>query len=461
MKIDSVRFQAFATNSSSVHTPFIRTDKKPVDYLLSEGYEFGWQPFIAATSEAKKMYAAMMLQENTRYLGKDIQEAVLRQWVGLVPGEDDYIDHHSVITLPRTFKGEQISKQYFMDYFKWLMRPEIAIQGGNDDGDGCEELPGKPVDFRIPKSGYFNCRKDAKGFYTLFNPEDGTKIRMSFDDNVDMSKSTNPELVDLKITDRCPNGCSYCYQNSKPNGEHAARDLVTTILDVLAKLEVFEVAFGGGEPTEHPDFWQFVVHAHRLGIKPNFSTRNLRWLDNAWNLQTFKKCCGAFAYSVDSVGGVRTLIRAMHKYELEDMVTVQYIPETEDAEMLKDVIIAATDYGIPITLLGLKTTGRGKLYTACRSSRAGVTDDDVIAAVKDHWNIGIDTAFANKYQKAIEELGASHWSYNIKEGAHSMYIDAVAELTGKSSYCEDPCPLIVYNTIENTAKLITEAFKGY
>ncbi|CAB4131485.1 Radical_SAM domain containing protein [uncultured Caudovirales phage] len=461
MKIDSVRFEAFATNSSSVHTPFIRTDKEPVDYLIGAGYDFGWQPFIAATQPAKRMYAALALQGNTNYLSKDIQDTIVRCWAGVLPSAHSYIDHQSVPVLPREYDGKHVSKQYFDDYLAWLLSPKIAIQGGNDNG-GTPAIPGKPVKVALPSWDQFNCRKDAKGFYTLFSPENGTKIRMSFKDNVDMSKAIVPELVDLKITNKCSRNCRYCYQDSTPQGIHADSKDVYRTLEALAAMQVFEVAFGGGEPVEYPDFWVLVRQAKRLGIKPSFSTRNLAWLQDESALNTFKECCGAFAFSIDCIRDVYTLLKYIHKYDLECKTTVQYIPELNSVASLKEIIQITAMHSIPLTLLGLKNTGRGKTFVPnSESAITKITDMDMIEAVQGRYHVGIDTAFAKKYQRAIKATGASTWSYNIEEGKHSMYIDAVGKCMGKSSYCAEYSPLPERVSEDALVVQILKEFKKY
>jgi len=63
--------------------------------------------------------------------------------------------------------------------------------------------------------------------------------------------STAPRTVSIAITDECDFNCSYCYVN--------LRDRFLTKSDIinyckqLDKLGTFDIAFGGGEPTLHPD----------------------------------------------------------------------------------------------------------------------------------------------------------------------------------------------------------------
>lgn len=475
MKIDSIRFKAFTTNSSSVHTPILVTDKMPNDYMLENGYDFGWGPFVAASPEAKRYYAALVLQNNLMDLPEGIRDAVIKDWTGvtLVKGDDSgYIDHQSIPVLPMEFAGEYegkgISKEYFMDYLKWVMQEKLVILGGNDNDDETgPDVNGERLDQPYEKDENhkkFVVRKDPKGFYTLFNKEDGTRVRMSFDNKVDTSKGSAPELVDLKITNRCNSECNYCYQGSCPKGAHANSEFVKyTIMRALGEMKVFEVALGGGEPTLHPDFWSFLKEAVYFGIKPSFSTRELSWLEDPTKRRIFKETCGAFALSVDGEGEVLHLIKAMHKHDLEDYVTIQYIPEANTFQDLKGVLEIADMHSIPVTLLGFKTTGRGAEYRE-RNKEEPITPEQWKSVIDGSGNISVDTAFASSHAEVLKAAGVAEWSYKIKEGAHSMYIDAVTGELAPSSYSDMSQRIVVPTTMRGADNMmfeIMEAFKDF
>jgi organic radical activating enzyme len=448
----------------------------PEDYLLENGYDFGWGPFVAASRKAKEYYAALALMNNLMDLSKDVRDSVLRDWVGLVPHADyGYIDHQSIPVFPMEytarFAGRGISKEYFMDYRHWLLNERLVIQGGNDNGEEDERhLQGNRINEPfLTDMGHsaFVVRKDPKGFYTIFNKENGTKVRMTFDDSIDMSKGTTPELVDLKITDWCDHGCAYCYQGSTPKGAHADNDYIKyTVLRALAQLQVLEVAIGGGEPTAHPDFWSILREAASLGIKPSFSTRQLGWMEDPFNLRIFKETCGAFAFSVDSFQDTMRLVRAVIKYDLDERVTIQYVPEANTYSDTKAVMEVAAMHSIPVTLLGYKKTGRGtqylhKLISECRTN--DITPEQWKVLLEMEGQISVDTVFAATHQQMLKDAGVADWSYKIKEGAHSMYIDAVTHELAKSSFTVPSERLVVHSRLNSDDLVfeIKEAFKEY
>lgn len=86
----------------------------------------------------------------------------------------------------------------------------------------------------------------------------------------DDGRPSAPYLMDIKVTNKCNAGCPFCYQDSVPDGGHAnLRDLVR-VLGTL-KHYPFQIAIGGGEPTEWLMLREFCVWCRENGIVPNTS----------------------------------------------------------------------------------------------------------------------------------------------------------------------------------------------
>jgi sulfatase maturation enzyme AslB (radical SAM superfamily) len=81
---------------------------------------------------------------------------------------------------------------------------------------------------------------------------------------IDINKLTAPPRVDLALTYRCNNRCSFCYTG----GSRKTRELDTTdwtqILNKLWKAGVPQVVFTGGEPTLRNDLVPLVSHAEEF-----------------------------------------------------------------------------------------------------------------------------------------------------------------------------------------------------
>ena len=63
---------------------------------------------------------------------------------------------------------------------------------------------------------------------------------------------------------------------------------------------VFQVAIGGGEPTEHPQLIQILKRTRDRGIVPNLTTNGLAVSDE--HINAFRKLCGAVAVSTSTIG---------------------------------------------------------------------------------------------------------------------------------------------------------------
>lgn len=111
-----------------------------------------------------------------------------------------------------------------------------------------------------------------------------------------------PELADISISNRCSKGCNFCYKNSTSDGKVMTIDEYCQVLDSIRSPKygtVFQVAIGGGEPLEHPDFLKIVEETDKRGIILNFTT-NGRLLTQKM-FAAIKGKVGAIAISTTSM----------------------------------------------------------------------------------------------------------------------------------------------------------------
>lgn len=78
-----------------------------------------------------------------------------------------------------------------------------------------------------------------------------------------------PCSLDVKITNWCDAGCSYCHEKSTEQGKHG--DL-NRLLEVLDPLPVgIELAIGGGNPLSHPNIHQLLLATKKKGWIANIT----------------------------------------------------------------------------------------------------------------------------------------------------------------------------------------------
>lgn len=453
--------QGFATNSSSSHSLIYVREGQSIPSGGPAYGEYGWSWFILDTLEDKIHYALTDRMDVDTIVEATGLSAQRVEEIGRMYGDDCYIDHESYGT-----SGTVDAKQLFSD--------NVVIVGGNDN-DSAPDWLAEYIDLSDSNKVVKQC--DTIDSIVIFDKPTGKKIRYGSE----CEYSDFPELVDVKITNYCDEGCSYCYQGSTVKGKHAKLDDVKRIIEELANAGTFELAIGGGEPTTHPDFAEILKFARATGVIPNFTTRRLNWvLDNA---TTVVNTCGAYALSIDTVEALTDVTETFNQLKNEyDEVYNQYtaaggyksglpnpwqspakikldalqqmniqvvlgtVPEYEFGTMVQWAI----DHGVSITVLGYKTTGRGKSVTPCDDSwfprmLHGVIVSDKLHHASDTINtpigkhferglsLGVDTCVIEKFGDSIAEF-IDPVLFTTKEGTHSMYIDATTMKCDDSSY---------------------------
>lgn len=441
-----------ACNSSSSHSIlFLPTDRTKVH--TDEYSDFNWNFFTAADKDSKNNYLYALIKNAFRQLvPPSDQESFYKKFfndVSSIP-QDISIDHQSVVTLPSHLDGT-INVKFIEDFQKFLLQDNVVIAGGNDNDEQNHELVGQEkanLDL-LPTEGNsaeWLARKDKKlDFWTLFNRQNGSKIRFSFNDlTVAPTKASAPELVDIKLTDFCPFGCDFCYQDSTLQGQHASMDTIRNIVEKLKEAEVFELAAGGGEVTLHPNFIEIVKLFKDNGIVFNFTTRNYN-LFKSPHAHTILDNSGAIAFSIGSVDDLKKVqsacIEAKHPkanlQQYQPSINIQYVMGTTDLKEFKNILLESAHKHLNITLLGYKTTGRGDSF---------IPDNydgwiEVFREVKEslhkkgvYLQTSIDTALAAQYKDELEEMGVNIKTFHTTEGNFSLYIDAVKNTMAPSSY---------------------------
>ncbi|MFW6130447.1 MAG: radical SAM protein [Atribacterota bacterium] len=480
IKISNIRLGK-ATNSSSTHSMIFLPNHNEEDYEVEDG-DFGWNYFTAASQETKNLYFYVLVKESLNSILKNQKytNIILKELFSLdLPKDKDqsYIDHQSHIRLPANWDGTGINEQFAKELYDFISRPDILILGGNDNTDKVHPLikdkKSKEIDIHkllidfdtYRYSNQLVARKDGD-WWVFFNRTTGAKIRFSFNSssNNDYKHSTFPELVDIKITNFCNENCPYCYQDSNVNGSHAECMYIYDIIQLLEEMQVFEVAIGGGEPTAHPLFLPILQRFRNEGIVPNFSTRSLAWLYDNELWPKILELCGGFAFSARSVKEVSKLGLLMSdgRSELYDKKAhIHYVMGTLKPWDFSRLLEEAYKWRMPVTLLGYKETGRGSNYTPNDYSN-WVKQCSILCEERKLPKLNIDTSLAKDFQEELEAQGVPPYMYTIKEGAFSMYIDAVDGTYGPSSFCNPKnmlkLPKIRY--IDNT-KALEEIKKQY
>jgi hypothetical protein len=448
MKITNYRI-GFAANSSSTHSCVV----VPKDTLIKDHCntgEYRWDYFTLASPAEKTLYLLCQLVTNIK-AGIHIdglsweQSSKLNDYalaeLGLLPtnlielykqNTDAYVDHQSAITFPRNKEG-LVDIDFASKFIEHIANnSNVAILGGNDNDDYSHPLDGNPDHYLFDSiSNFDKVVKLADNHFTLFNTRDGSKMRVTFDDSP-ITSSPFPELVDMKITDWCDKGCTFCYQSSTTEGVHAKDYLIREYVTELAQLGTLEIALGGGETTAHPDFAYIISTIYSKGIVPNFTTKSTSWFTKDWAEGVIKKV-GAIAYSVGSLAELRSVRKEYlsHFSSYTRKFTIHIVMGTVNKSSLIEILDYCKKNFISFTLLGYKDVGFGETYNMIPYLN---WMEDIITTYKE---FKIDSLLAKEIAPLLNKHNVDPIYYYVTEGSFSCYIDATQKYLSKDSYSPD------------------------
>lgn len=136
---------------------------------------------------------------------------------------------------------------------------------------------------------------DKYGYRAIFDEITGKMVRFEKNRGDYLWKKSGPELLDISITNYCERGCDFCYRNSGINGKNMSLDLYKRIIAEAKQIGVLQIALGGGNPNQHPDFMDFLRIARENKIVPSYTTNGQGMSDKIINAT--KRYAGAVAVS--------------------------------------------------------------------------------------------------------------------------------------------------------------------
>lgn len=471
LTLHNIRF-GFATNSSSSHSIIIASGLQDNLSQIDDTLSYGWGNFTLASRLEKTRYFATAMVRHYRFkykMGKTETSALVRSFFkeALEDINDDdlwesYIDHQSLPCFP-TPRSENEGMEPYWQLLKdhIINRDDVVILGGNDNSDGHPLYGEGPISdiyqnaIAIEDESKKTFIHDkTTGHFTVFSQKCGTKIRFTPNGIPAPQSSTIPELVDLKITDYCAMGCDYCYMDSTEKGKHAKLSDLESLAYSLGRQGVFEVAIGGGEPTEHPDFINIIKSFYQNDVIPSFSTQNWKWLENPDIWGAVSNYCGAVALSTQKKEHIKPWLKAC--YERSINTHFHYVLGLNPLENLVDFLEEAktrnraeTGYNpVQIVLLAYKEIGRAKgtppnNYEGWAEVVSNHADYSMTIAIDSFLVKDVEEGVFDKLRHVSKEL------YENSDGKFSMYYDAVEKRAAAHSFIpiEEQLPVTsVYST---------------
>jgi len=138
-----------------------------------------------------------------------------------------------------------------------------------------------------------DCKKS--GYILAFDKDEGQFIRQGKNGSDPFWNVEGPELLDISITNYCERKCEFCYRLSNQKGKHMTLEDYKMIVEQAQKMGVLQIALGGGNPNQHPNFIEILQITREYGIVPSYTTNGQGITKNI--LRATKDNCGAVAIS--------------------------------------------------------------------------------------------------------------------------------------------------------------------
>lgn len=277
-----------------------------------------------------------------------------------------------------------------------------------------------------------------QNYHTYFNKKTGFFARVEKEIGREpFWAEAGPELLDISITNWCDRGCDICYRNSTTKGVFISLKDYEKILRQAVKIPVLQIALGGGNPNQHPNFVKILkMTRDGYGIVPSYTTNGRGLIKKILNATN--KFCGAVAVSAYYPYKEMILaIKLLRDYGIK--TNIHYVLHRESIDTAIDWLINPPLFLEDINaliFLNYKAMGRCPKTELLLKNSTKLTDFfKIINSAKVKFKIGFDSCCVSgivSYMKAnpvyYEACEAGRFSAYISENMNMYPCSFLAEL---------------------------------
>lgn len=337
------------------------------------------------------------------------------------------------VTVPERLKTKR---------YEWAPEPTLVGEWAKSKGISTRD--------DYPSKGpYYDLQlKWAEKFGQVIIHEEGEPSRpWTADWRTKVAFSPVPETIDVKITDWCNFGCTFCYMDSTTKGKHAPKSLLNEIFLGLDEAP-YQIAYGGGEPTAHPDFPWFLEVTRKSGSVPNYTTAGHILRDEVFDATN--KYCGGVALTYHAFKGPeyfkKTYETWRRRLDPRVQLNIHVIFDKDVADNLLDLKEMGLS-NLHVVLLAYYPVGRANWEGIAPK---GVYDVTLPAALKTVTEAGFKIAFS----EGLLPYFLSHQFPEVnttfacqQEGLFSCYVDDKGRVSHSSfSPATDEDKMSIYTT---------------
>ena len=270
--------------------------------------------------------------------------------------------------------------------------------------------------------------KNGNYYCTIF--EDGTKIRLN---NENYMRADRPESIDINISNKCDNGCAFCYQKCVPDG--AIADFTSPLFDSIPPYT--EIALNGNGIFDSPDFNKFIMRMTSKRVICNITVHAVDLIKH-YNEILDWTCHGwihGVGVSVNQPVDDEFISRLTYLSSFS-CVVVHVIAGVVPWETL----VKLSNNGLKLLILGYKDYGRGTTYLENHNEvRANINKlKERIGYLYKHFKVVSFDNLALEQLDIRATVDEETWekSYMGEDGSATFFIDAVANTYARSSISE-------------------------
>ena len=272
------------------------------------------------------------------------------------------------------------------------------------------------------------------GNYQVTILSDGTKIRRTEEDEF---IPEFPENADVKITDKCSQGCPFCYEGCTKKGEHSylmCEDGTFGQHWMYTLKPYTELAINGND-LDHPDLDKFLLKMQEMKIVVNITVNQNQFMEHLNYLKYLTKYKMIYGLGVSLVNSNdEKFFEALKDFPNAIIHTIAGILTSED-------IIKLMNHHVKVLILGYKTLGRGIAYKENVFNHV----QDYIKQLQFWLPKMVENCKVVSFDNlAIEQLNVKGLLFKGKEdewdefymgddGNFTLYIDAVNQTFAKNS----------------------------
>jgi len=274
-------------------------------------------------------------------------------------------------------------------------------------------------------------RRHIDDYNFIADQESGMTFRWGKTFNDNPSFAPIPELVDISISNHCTKGCDFCYRNSRPDNSFMSIVDYEYALDCLNHPtygNVFQVALGGGEPLEHPDFIELLNITKDHNIVPNFTTNGGLLTPNFSN--KIRNKVGAVAVSINNLDNI-DYSNIAYLIETGIRTNIHYVIDNNNICQAIKILKGEFNYKLSginaIVFLTFKPSGRGDCKNILRHDPYL---DEFLRLVDNSncsCNIGFDACFVPLLMRFTQTR--HDFIDSCEVGFFSVYIDEKLNVT--------------------------------